>query len=328
MKKLICLMLLLPSLAIAERDPEELEQRLISAQKELAELAREIAELSREMGLSGGERSARAMAMMRHRGEGMRPQGRRQLGLLLTSEDSDQGLTVVGLTPSGPARTAGLERGDIVLAVNGESLAGASASELARIVQAMAADQPAILEIDRKGERMQVEIVPSPPGRMETTRLGDIDFDGLAEWGRVLADSLKENLGESLGESLGELDLSGLMEWVDSGRQGPGVFALSLPYMPGGGLLPGRLIANHEGLAPYFGTGEGVLVLDVRADNPWALVAGDVILAVDGQPVSRPVDIGRQMRLGNGGTIEIEIMRAGAVEFLEVTPVSRRQASD
>ena len=316
MKKLICACLLaVPMLSAAEPDTAALEQRLLEAQVQLGELAREIAELRSELGVAGAERPARAMAMMYRRGEAPR----RQLGLLVAAGDRADGLTVVGLTPSGPARSAGLERGDVLLAINGQSLAGTDAAGLARMVQALERDEIAVIEIERAGERTTVEVQPRPRGPADTTRLGDIDFDALAEMGRVLADSLKENLGESLGEGLSAIDLSGLAEWIEAGRQRPGMFALSLPAMPGSGLLPGRLVANHEGLAPYFGTGEGVLVLDVRADNPWGLAAGDVILRIDGQPVSRPADIARHLRTGDD-LVDVEIMRAGTIKILEITP--------
>lgn len=325
MNKLMCacLLLCLPLLAVAEPDTEALERRLLEAQSQLGELAREIAEINRELGISGGQRPARARAMMHHRSESPRPPGRRQLGLLLTSADSDQGLTVVGLTPAGPAQAAGLARGDLLLAINGQSLAGRNAADVARLVQATAIDEPVVLEVQRGEERMDIEVMRRPAGRADVARLGDVDFDALAEWGRVLAESLKENLGDSLGESLGEMDLSDLLAWVEAGRQRPGMFAMRLPYLPGTGLLPGRLIANHEGLAPYFGTGEGVLVLDVRADNLWDLAAGDVILRVADEPVNRPADIARQLRASETDVVDIEIMRAGTIERLTVATAWR-----
>ncbi|TVR98809.1 MAG: PDZ domain-containing protein [Wenzhouxiangellaceae bacterium] len=317
MKKLICAcLLLMPVLAAGEPDTEALEQRLLEAQAQLGELAREIAELSSALGLAGVDRPGRAMTIMHRRGEG----ARRQLGLLVTAGERNDGLTVVGLTPSGPARDAGLERGDVLMAINGQSLAGSDAAGLARMVQALEHDEVAVIDIERAGERMTVEVQPRARGPLDATRLGDIDFDALGEWGRVLAGSLKENLGESLGEGLGAVDLSGLAQWLESGRQWPGTFAMSVSAVPGSGFLPGRLIANHEGLAPYFGTGEGVLVLDVRADNPWALAAGDVILRVAGHPVSRPVDIARHLRSSEDVWVDVEIMRAGSIEMLKITP--------
>lgn len=52
----------------------------------------------------------------------------------------------------------------------------------------------------------------------------------------------------------------------------------------------------NEGLADYFGTGEGVLVLDVADDSPLGLRAGDVVLAVDGREVADREDLSRILR--------------------------------
>jgi S1-C subfamily serine protease len=71
------------------------------------------------------------------------------------------------------------------------------------------------------------------------------------------------------------------------------------------------MISNHAGLAGYFGTAEGVVVLRIDPENPLRLQDGDVVLSIDGESVSRPVEIGRVL-LGRGGdTVSLEVMRAG-----------------
>jgi S1-C subfamily serine protease len=63
-------------------------------------------------------------------------------------------------------------------------------------------------------------------------------------------------------------------------------------------------------LGSYFGTSEGVLVVDVGDPAPLGLKAGDVVLSVDGR---KPADPGHLMRIlrsyGPGESARLEIMR-------------------
>ena len=64
------------------------------------------------------------------------------------------------------------------------------------------------------------------------------------------------------------------------------------------------------GLGSYFGTEQGVLVLEVDPDNSLGLQDGDVIQAVNGEAVNNPKDVVRQFnRLNKDESVEIEIMR-------------------
>ena len=78
------------------------------------------------------------------------------------------------------------------------------------------------------------------------------------------------------------------------------------------------MIANHDGLADYFGTREGVVVLRAAPDNAWQVKSGDVILRVGGQPVRQPSDISRVVRRSGPGPLTIDVLRAGGPQALEV----------
>jgi S1-C subfamily serine protease len=74
------------------------------------------------------------------------------------------------------------------------------------------------------------------------------------------------------------------------------------------------LVANHSGLESYFGTGDGVIVLRVDADNPMRLEDGDVILTLDREPVESPVDLARKLMQRPGGErVALEVMRDGVL---------------
>ena len=64
------------------------------------------------------------------------------------------------------------------------------------------------------------------------------------------------------------------------------------------------------GLGTYFGTEQGVLVLEVDPDNSLGLEDGDVIQSVNGSEVNNPKDVVRQFnKLDKGESVEIQIMR-------------------
>ncbi len=76
-----------------------------------------------------------------------------------------------------------------------------------------------------------------------------------------------------------------------------------------------------------FGLGDGFTIVDLTADGPAAeagLRAGDVVVALAGEPVVGPADAGRLSRLfgGAGGRLAIDIARDGATEAVEIAPVS------
>ncbi|MFW5816600.1 MAG: PDZ domain-containing protein, partial [Wenzhouxiangella sp.] len=106
----------------------------------------------------------------------------------------------------------------------------------------------------------------------------------------------------------------------------------NLPALPAPPLPPrlaglGRetdLVSNHAGLADYFGTEQGVLVLRIAEDNPLQLRSGDVILTIDGEAVARPVDVGRLvMTRQPDEEVSLELMRAGRqIEVVGTIPES------
>ncbi|WP_395375064.1 PDZ domain-containing protein [Marinicella sp. W31] len=64
------------------------------------------------------------------------------------------------------------------------------------------------------------------------------------------------------------------------------------------------------GLGTYFGTEQGVLLLEVDPDNSLGLEDGDVIQSVNGAEVNNPKDVVRQFnKLKKDESVEIQIMR-------------------
>ena len=84
---------------------------------------------------------------------------------------------------------------------------------------------------------------------------------------------------------------------------------LYAPFM-NGAMLDLELAPVNPQLGSYFGTTEGVLVVDVPDPAPLGLKAGDVVLSVDGRKVSSP---GQLMRIlgsyDSDEPIGLEVMR-------------------
>jgi predicted metalloprotease with PDZ domain len=83
----------------------------------------------------------------------------------------------------------------------------------------------------------------------------------------------------------------------------------------------------NEGLAGYFGTDRGLLVVKVGPQTPAAragLVAGDVITKVDGQVIDEVIELRRAVTRAGNETLKLEILRKGKARTLEFQPRVRR----
>jgi len=84
--------------------------------------------------------------------------------------DSDRGVLIKGVEKGSPAETAGIESGDILLAVNGEAVDGTYVEELPAIRWRLAdlpPGKPATLTIRRGDREQQITVTPVLKGRVE-----------------------------------------------------------------------------------------------------------------------------------------------------------------
>src|SRR5690606_14926131 len=79
-----------------------------------------------------------------------------------------------------------------------------------------------------------------------------------------------------------------------------------------------ELVPMTSGLARYFGTEDGLLVVRAPSDDSIGIEDGDVTLAIGGRPPSSPEHAIRVLAsFDPGETIEFSIMREGARETIE-----------
>jgi S1-C subfamily serine protease len=269
--------------ATASTPSADLEAQLAAARQKLEAAARDVAQLSSQLGQS-------AMARVKSL------RTRAVLGLQLQVEPSskEQGATVMGVSPGGPAAEAGLAPGDVIVALNGESTTGPNAPRA--VVDRMAAVKPdakVTVKVMRDGKPKEFTV---------TARAGMVDFfppfNGPGpQW-----------------RPGGPVQAWGI-------ETGPG---------PGGGvgaIFEGMELADlSPALGQYFGTAQGVLVVRVPRDGEFLrLQDGDVILSIDGRVPETSSHATRILRSYQPGEkIRLKIMRQKKSMDLEGTLPERR----
>lgn len=232
-------------------------------------------------------------------------QRRARLGVtvdLSASETDSIGATLQSVTPGGPAAKAGLRSGDIITRLNGKSLvttdntsAGDGESlpgvRLVEYAAQLKPDETVTVEYRRDGVRKTTTLVTGdePVLAMEGFPDGE-DFNFKMPGGITL-----ERRGPMAGGILRE--------------QGPGgTMAYSFAF--GGPLADLELAPLNADLGPYFGTTEGVLVINVPRESTLGLKGGDVILSVDGRKATGPGSLLRILRSYEpGDSFKFELMR-------------------
>lgn len=255
---------------------EELE----TARRELAEAARKVAELSAHE----ADRWIRDFEVRRV----VVPRVR--LGVVIDADDADDGLAVDRVTADGPAAKAGLQAGDVLLAVDGRELADATSMTLSEEV--LTGKEP--------GDVVKVRYRRGRDVREASVTLAERDDDPMMfAFGSAAAPHV--------------FDMGAMADM-------PGVAALARL----------RALGNYEfvkvskGLGEYFGTERGLLVVSVGERNPLTLQDGDVLLSVDGREPESAMHAVRILRsYAPGEEAAVEIMRKRRKQTLKVTMPDR-----
>jgi len=183
-----------------------------------------------------------------------RPQGA-MLGINIEdAKGRDDAVEVVGVSPGGPAEQAGLRTGDIVVAMNGQTLRTADGrnpgAQLVELMRSVEPGQTVNLDYLRDGQKRSAAIKAAP-----------------AE--PPIARILRERLPKQLPEGLQIPGFEGLL--------GPERQFRSL-----------ELVSLTPKLGKYFGTEEGLLVVRAAEGQVLPLEEGDVLLSIDGRKPDSP----------------------------------------
>jgi C-terminal processing protease CtpA/Prc len=251
---------------------KELDAKLAEAQARLEQAAHDVAELSSEI---GGPLMDKFMVF---NGEGP---SRAIIGVQLDPESSKEGARIQEVSPGGPADEAGLHVGDVITAVNGTDVKGASpARQVLHLMHKIAPESKVSVRVTREGKSRDFVVTahrgatffgmqhpPIPPLPPIPLRFPEAGFGPIVIHGQ-----------------LGDMELATLTPQL------------------------GR----------YFGTDKGVLV--VRAPKDFKLEDGDVILAIDGREPSSGSHATRILSsYQSGEKITIRLMRQQKTVNVETT---------
>lgn len=261
----------------------------------------------------------------RARREAMR---RGWLGLSLRVLENSPGRTGIAVIedvfPDSPADRAGVEEGDTVVRWNGRTDLPEALGD-----QGVQPGDSVRLRVRRAGRDRDVVVVADqrprglawgPPrrdgdvflfGPRRPPREMRMRMDSL----RVHADSmhrhLRSMLRDSLGPRLREFHRPGRVLLGPDDSRMPLAFDLELGMRAVAGA---ELAEMNTGLAHYFGTEHGVLVLRVAPETPAArsgLQAGDVVVSINDQAVESVRDLRRAIGASRGRGVVLEVVRKG-----------------
>lgn len=282
--------------ARAASEDEQARQDLDRARQEVEKARAELQKATREL--------ARSMAKVERDNpkvqyfEYMTDPKRAVLGVLIPDDVENgetRGVRLLAVTPGSGAEKAGLKAGDLVTAINGNSLAAdgkkSPQKRMKENMRKLKAGDEAKVEFERDGRNRSTTVVTqAPEPEMAMAPLPMID-----EWVH----------GEDLDNPMGG------GQW----------------FMFRGQAIRGLELAKlDDDLGSYFKTSEGVLVVKAPASDALGLKGGDVIQKIDGVSVSEPVTVLDKLRSrSEEQTVRLEIVRKGSPMTLEAQiPVAER----
>jgi S1-C subfamily serine protease len=239
-----------------------------------------------------------------------------RIGVVVNTQPSETdsiGALLDGVTPGGPAAAAGLVAGDIITRFGKTALAvelskvppGARVTspgfKLVELVAKLAPNDTVPLEYRRGKKGMKTQVV--------TAAMPDNIAVVVGPEGNYAFRSMPGGedywVGRESQENQRALELALLRS--EAARGGAD---LSYSLYRSRALRDLELAPVNPQLGSYFGTTEGVLVVDVPDPAPLGLRAGDVVVGVDGRAVTNPRQLMRI--LGSyepGEPIKLEVMR-------------------
>lgn len=130
----------------------DVEAQLDIARKQLEDAARQVAELSAQTGSPFMQRFSRTDV----------PFGRVIIGVQLDPASGPEGARVLEVSPGGPAAEAGVQAGDVIVAVNGKDITGeeGASRRVVKIIRDVKPDSKLVLRVQRAGVARNFTVTP------------------------------------------------------------------------------------------------------------------------------------------------------------------------
>lgn len=310
---------------------EKVHEELNYARRQLRETSREISRVNREVARARADQHAASFVF--------RTSTRPIIGVILGKAD-DVGVKVLGVSPDGPAERAGIQQGDVIVALGGLVLAAVAETGDAKdglniAMQEIKKDEPIIVSVERGDQTLDLTVVPEvrePLTWQSITRFPSVLREpGSPHESRIIIERIEvpeidtEAISAQIDQMRLQIDerralmevarihpMEGQFQFEFHELSEMGDFALhdanvwfGLPMAQGL-----QLAEIDPGLGEYFKTDRGVLVLKAKNDNDLQLKSGDVILQVGDTEVNSPAEFMRALRgFHAGDEFEIDIKR-------------------
>jgi S1-C subfamily serine protease len=231
-----------------------------------------------------------------------------RLGIFFSArprETESIGALVERVTPNGPAARAGLRSGDVITRFNGMALVG----DGMRVSREQSAPGMALTLMAaglKPGDTVAIEYRRDKQLKNASVVAGD--EPSYTAWATP-----DGGLGYVFGDSLGDFTLRlqpddmrlDTLRFKERMRLSAPMF-----HMMGTPLEDLELAPLNRDLGRYFGTSEGILVINVPEESRLGLKAGDVVMSVDGRAPLSPPHLLRILRSYEAGEpIRFEIVR-------------------
>ena len=234
------------------------------------------------------------------------------IGLGDWAEGAVEGLSVVSVSPGGPADQSGLRSGDMLTTINGESLAADSGQEsYERLREALAAVKPGSdvsIGYRRGEEELEVQLATSSWEQLVEDRNG-VRVGRMAKrignWARNMSNW---SAGDRNVEVEVDVDEDGQERRIVRIRRGaPEPLAFYDMAWRLGGL---QITELTPALGEYFGAEHGLLVVRAPHDEDVPLEDGDVIQKIGGREFKDARHATRILRSYEPGEkVELEVLR-------------------
>lgn len=220
-----------------------------------------------------------------------------------------KGVGVESVVDGSPAQAAGLQKGDVILRVNGEEIT--STRKLSRMISEISPDHQARLTVLRNGSEREITVTV---GKHPGLKFGEGSFEMLAPFGKFEMPQI----------DIPQIDMPDLSKLPRIDKW-PGT-----PEGPRGFMLSGSrrqigvsVTPLTKQLADHYGVEGGALINNVRENSPAAkagLKAGDIIVEAEGKAIRSDVDLARTVTEKRDGSITLNIVRDRNRQTISVTP--------
>ncbi|MEZ4411737.1 MAG: PDZ domain-containing protein [Gemmatimonadales bacterium] len=242
-----------------------------------------------------------------------------RIGVVVSTLPSDAdsvGALLDGVTPGGPAATAGLRAGDIITVFGKTPLVtplsnvppGARVPspgfKLIELVAKLPPNDTVPVQYRRGKKLVKTQVVTAAIPENLSVVVGPGGSYGF----RATPGGEAYWVGPESEQNQRALELALLRSEAVRGSRDQVEMTFSLSMNDA--LRGLELAPVNPQLGSYFGTTDGVLVVDVPTPAPLGLKAGDVVLAVDGRDVSSPRQLMRVLSSYEPGeALKLEVMR-------------------